>query len=708
MLLILLTRELLVLLTLGLLQSPAGTPPQSAAPVVLATQQPGPNPVETPQPIVTDAEKIANTRDAIQQGTLAIEKLQKRLDDPEGEYQKAETEFESLNRTLKVEIAKLAKLRKDAKEPEAVALEATIATLQADWQLSKDRFDIAIRQKKVTQEAIAGLKERVASDQQLLNQLEGKAPPHPMPGISNPPPQPTPTIVPPSTTKTTPTLPKPAGTVEPVIQPSVEKPPASPIATLVALPGLPLHVSPTPEPPATPVEQPVVIEENDPVVRQARGVLEARRAELHETEVRLRTAEERVRVMERSVQNADKMLSLEKESVIQAEKSVTRSTEALLNQPPTDATERENLAKKLMETEERLAESRTRVQRITDRVVALNETLNGLKAERDIIAQETANRQQRVNEAENAVLELSSPTAPRNLFKWVINKGPRLFFILLGMLLIHLAVRQFSRHIVRFITRVSQRGSAEDRENRASTLVGVFRYAAGLVVFGGGLVMLMDELGVPVVPLMGGAAVIGLAVAFGAQNLIRDYFTGFMMLMEDQYSVNDVVRIGTIAGLVEQITLRMTVLRDLEGVRHFIPHGAITSVSNLTHGWSRAKMDIPIAYKENVDRVMGVLMQLGRELRNDPVLGRNLLGDPEMLGVESLADSGVVIRFLLKTRPLQQWPIRREMLRRIKNRFDELGIEIPFPHRMVYHRYPDEQSQGVLPGPEGHGKRSVA
>jgi small conductance mechanosensitive channel len=147
--------------------------------------------------------------------------------------------------------------------------------------------------------------------------------------------------------------------------------------------------------------------------------------------------------------------------------------------------------------------------------------------------------------------------------------------------------------------------------------------------------------------------------------------------------------------LVELITLRMTVLRDLEGVRHFIPHGTVTSVSNLTHGWSRAMMDVSVAYKENVDQVITVLMQLGREMRRDPVLGRHILEDPEMLGVDSLADSGVTIKFLLKTRPLQQWPVKREMLRRIKNRFDELGIEIPFPHQTVYHHFPDQPQTGV-------------
>jgi small conductance mechanosensitive channel len=234
--------------------------------------------------------------------------------------------------------------------------------------------------------------------------------------------------------------------------------------------------------------------------------------------------------------------------------------------------------------------------------------------------------------------------------------------------------------------------------------VGVFRNAAALVLLGGGCLMLLDEVGIPIVPLMGGAAVLGLAVAFGAQNLIRDYFSGFMVLLEDQYGIGDVVKIGDTAGQVERISLRTTVLRDLEGVVHFIPHGTIQSVSNLTHGWSRALFKIGIAYKEDADRVMQVLVDLGRELRHDPAFGPLILNDPEMLGVDDFGDSCVLIKFLMKTKPLQQWAVKRELLRRIKRRFDELGIEIPFPHRTVYHRH----EQGTDRADEGARERAAA
>jgi small conductance mechanosensitive channel len=181
-------------------------------------------------------------------------------------------------------------------------------------------------------------------------------------------------------------------------------------------------------------------------------------------------------------------------------------------------------------------------------------------------------------------------------------------------------------------------------------------------------------------------------VAFGAQNLIRDYFTGFVIILENQYSMNDVVRIAGTAGMVERITLRMTVLRDIEGTVHFIPNGEIKTVSNMTHGWSRAVFDVGVAYKEDVDRVIDTIIQVGRELRSDPFFKRLILEDLTMLGLDNMGDSAIIIKFFIKTRPLKQWDVKRAMLRRLKKRFDELGIEIPFPHRTVYLRQQDNQS----------------
>jgi small conductance mechanosensitive channel len=205
----------------------------------------------------------------------------------------------------------------------------------------------------------------------------------------------------------------------------------------------------------------------------------------------------------------------------------------------------------------------------------------------------------------------------------------------------------------------------------------VFRNAATMVIIAGGILMLLDEVNIPIAPLMGGAAVFGLAVAFGAQSLIKDFFSGFMILLEQQYMVNDVIKIGDISGQVERITLRTTVLRDMEGRVHFVPHGQITSTTNMTHGWSRAVFDIPVSYREDVDHLIDVLVALGKQLRRDPEFGPLILEDPVMLGIDSFSDTAVMVKFYLKTRPLRQWPVKRELLRRIKVCFDEMGIEIP-------------------------------
>ncbi len=240
--------------------------------------------------------------------------------------------------------------------------------------------------------------------------------------------------------------------------------------------------------------------------------------------------------------------------------------------------------------------------------------------------------------------------------------------------------------IALLLARRAASGSVEDRENRSRTLIGVVHNAAGVIVFSGGIVMLLNEAGiVETSKLMSWLAVIGLAVAFGAQSLVKDFFSGFMILLEQQYMVNDVVKIDDVSGQVERITLRMTVLRDWEGCVHFIPHGAISRVSNSTQGWSRAVFNISVAYDADIDHVMNVLADLARQLREEPEFNSLILEDMEMLGVDDLGESAVVIRFVIKTRPLKNWIVRREMLRRIKNKFDQLGIEIPYPTRTLLH-----------------------
>ncbi|TNF58129.1 MAG: mechanosensitive ion channel family protein [Burkholderiales bacterium] len=229
-------------------------------------------------------------------------------------------------------------------------------------------------------------------------------------------------------------------------------------------------------------------------------------------------------------------------------------------------------------------------------------------------------------------------------------------------------------------------GRLDDREaaKRAETLGRVFRYLVAVVVSLVAGMLVLSELGVSVAPILGAAGVVGLAVGFGAQSLVKDFFTGFFLLLENQVRQGDVVRLGEHAGLVEEVTLRYVQLRDYDGNVHYVPNGNITTVINMTRGFSHAVMDIGVAYRENVDEVMAVMREVGQALREDPDFGPRILDDLEVAGVNEWGASEVVIRCRFQTLPLEQWGVRREYLRRLKAAFDAAGIEIPFPHLTVY------------------------
>ncbi len=346
-----------------------------------------------------------------------------------------------------------------------------------------------------------------------------------------------------------------------------------------------------------------------------------------------------------------------------------------------------DIIERLQVAEDRRREVRQELTRVHRHLDELHTEYSELQAEQIAALEVAEDKRDAADAALKRVETLLNPFAPANIFQWLIDHGPRIVGVLLAIAVTIWLSRVLGRRLVRMAGSRAGTDAAEERQNRAQPLAGVVHNAINIGAVTVGVVTILDEVGVPVGPVMGGAAVLGLAVAFGAQSLIKDYFTGFMLLIEQQYLVNDVVRIGDITGQVERISLRMTVLRDLEGQAHFIPHGQITTVSNQTHSWSRAVLTIAISYRENVDRVMDELIALTREMRDDPQFGRLITEDVSMLGVDELGESSVRIKFFLKTRPLQQWPVKRELLRRIKNRFDELGIEIPFPQRTIHMRY---------------------
>jgi small conductance mechanosensitive channel len=206
--------------------------------------------------------------------------------------------------------------------------------------------------------------------------------------------------------------------------------------------------------------------------------------------------------------------------------------------------------------------------------------------------------------------------------------------------------------------------------------------------------MILSELGIDLGPLLMAAGIGGVAIGFGAQSLVKDIISGFFILLENQIRVGDVVTASGTTALVEEVRLRTIRMRDLSGNVHIIPNGMIDKVTNWTKEYSYYVFDLGIAYRENVDAVMALIKEIGATLQIDPEFGPKILEPLEMLGVDSFADSSVVIKFRIKTIPINQWAVGREMNRRIKNAFDERGIEIPFPHRTLYWGEPKE---GIAP-----------
>jgi small-conductance mechanosensitive channel len=219
---------------------------------------------------------------------------------------------------------------------------------------------------------------------------------------------------------------------------------------------------------------------------------------------------------------------------------------------------------------------------------------------------------------------------------------------------------------------------------RVSTLTGLVRTIAVSVVWATAAVIVIGQLGLDVTPILAGAGILGLAVGFGAQNLVRDVLSGFFLVLENHVRVGDVAVINGTGGLVEAITYRVTVLRDLAGVVHVFPNGSINTLANMTLRWSAYVMDIGVAYKEDTDRVADVMVRVAEELRADPALGPKILGPLEVFGVDDFGDSAVILKARIRTLPIEQWTVGREYRRRLKKAFDAEGIEIPFPHLSLY------------------------
>lgn len=253
------------------------------------------------------------------------------------------------------------------------------------------------------------------------------------------------------------------------------------------------------------------------------------------------------------------------------------------------------------------------------------------------------------------------------------------------ILLISWALIQASGRVLRALNDQMGRAKPDPEERkRIETLMRVFRYIASVVIGAVTIMLVLSEIGISIAPILATAGVAGLAVGFGAQSLVKDYFTGFVMLLEDQIRVGDLVEVGGKTGAVEEVTLRYVRLRDIEGAVHYVPNGVIATVTNRSRDYAFSLVDVSVAYAENLDRVQDVIRDVGAAMQRDSEFGTRILSPVELMGVEQLADSAVVLRCRFKVGPSEQGAVRREFQRRLKQEFDTRGIEIPFPSRTVY------------------------
>jgi small-conductance mechanosensitive channel len=267
------------------------------------------------------------------------------------------------------------------------------------------------------------------------------------------------------------------------------------------------------------------------------------------------------------------------------------------------------------------------------------------------------------------------------LKSWFLTTGLKIVLIVIVTLIVMKVVRVISSRLSVLFLKKEQ---DEESKKRAHTLSSVIRNFLSVVILVIALMTIFGQLGIEIGPLLAAAGIVGLAIGFAGQSLVKDVINGFFILLWDQIRVGDVVQVAGRGGLVEKINLKMTVLRDLAGNVHFVPNGTIDVVSNMTKDYSRYVFEIGVAYREDLDEVMEVIKEVDKEVRKDLEYKENILEPLEIFGLDKFDDSAIVIKARIKTKPGKQWRVGREFNRRLKKKFDEKDIEIPFPHRTIY------------------------
>ena len=269
-----------------------------------------------------------------------------------------------------------------------------------------------------------------------------------------------------------------------------------------------------------------------------------------------------------------------------------------------------------------------------------------------------------------------------NTLIWLETHGLNILFIIIGAIIVSTIGSALATSAIRKVIKPEHGGTHADEKQREDTLIAITRASLRVLVWIAVVLMILSEMGLNIGPLLAAAGVAGIAFGFGGQYLIKDLISGFFIIMENQYRINDVVCLDNTCGLVEDVTMRATVMRDLDGTVHHVPNGTISRVSNLSKYYSRVNMNIGVDYSSDLEKVIKVVNETGLELANDPAWKENIMKPIQFLRVDDFADSAIIIKVLGDTKPIKQWDVAGEFRKRIKVAFDKAGIVIPFPQQV--------------------------
>jgi small-conductance mechanosensitive channel len=589
--------------------------------------------------------------------TKIIELDSARLEELESDVVLRETAFQEIIDDLALKEVELVEAQERLAGVEASGdadainqLTVKVKALTEMIELEKAQSEVDFNSARILREQYQALEIKIKDEQAALDVLEGKVPP--------------PTVAP-----------EPNAPVA-VSEPSTATKPGMPnIPGMPKIPGMPSIAPPRQ---ASPTPTPSI-----PVTAKQ---IEARKAaEKSETEaIAAELAVENFMVLKAALQE---QIALEQNLLDTAEQTVSnvskaRETRAVELEAEIRAGADESMLRELRESiagnQAYLETSEADVERRRKNIADFNERLQILESEQISVERRVEERREIATAARARSGWLESPLHPTNLTRWAADRGPRIVIVIVATVFAVFIIRFFVGRVARIVVGIGRR-KRKRNTNRADTLSLSFGSALTVIVVTLSMLLILQEAGVDIKTVLGGAAILGVAIAFGAQNLMRDYFNGFIILLEDQYELNDLVQINNHTGRVERVSLRTTVLRDLAGKLYFIPNGEIRSVVNRSYEWTRAILEVRVGYDENVDRIMSLLDEVARSLYSDPEFKDKVMDEPEMLGVDEFAQFGIVIKFMIRTVPDEVFAVKREILRRIKNRFDELGIRIPVP-----------------------------